>query len=672
VLFVGDPLIGRFYSEAIPEITWHTAHSSEQAFDLLAREAVDFLLLDLAMRPLTPGGHDGLPTAFHDVSAPVASDKTLAPFDHGPLAARHFAAGQQLLEQLHTRMPEVPVYLFSLEDAAGDILRKSIDDELFLACVRAGGARGAVRTSLGGDGTKQWEEERDRLKNDLEAIARRLQRERLADELARQSNVVTFDTAPTLSGDGRQLTVRCRNFRTVRTVRSSDVGSVVSDVERPTTTFADVIGAVGAKEALTFIRNWLREPKRYAAAGVDPPRGVLLTGHPGTGKTMLARALAGESECAFLAESATSFVTMWQGSGPQNVRDLFARARRYAPSVVFIDEIDAIGKTRVGTVGAGRAQEETLNALLVEMDGFSQSTSVIVLAATNHPELLDPALKRRFNREIEVELPTRAERTLYLSRRLQSKAKHEVSAEMLNRIAAQSAGRSIADLEGILNQAAVMAFGNSGVITDAILGEAFEKVTMGEAKAGTDPLRTARHEAGHALLMCLTGKPPIYVTTVGRGSFGGYAAFEDTDERRSQTKPELEDLICQMLGGREAERLYYGDGLGESTGPSNDLEQATRLAEAMVCDFGMADEVGFVRIDRERPLPGEIAVSCHAAMRRIIDAQSQRAAQMLAEHRQTLDGIVAALIDRNRLLREELLALLDPEERAVAERPYGG
>ena len=268
-----------------------------------------------------------------------------------------------------------------------------------------------------------------------------------------------------------------------------------------------------------------------------------------------------------------------------------------------------------------------LNALLTEMDGFAKSPTqpVIVIAATNLVELLDPALLRRFSRRIEVERPTRAEREQYLHTRLEAKARHRVSTEMIERLASQGQGLSIADLERILAEAAVMALANDGLIDDAILSEAFETITLGEAKAGSDPSRTARHEAGHALIMCLTGRPPIYVTTVGRGSFGGYAAFEDREERRSQTKGELEALICQMLGGREAERLYYGADGGESTGPASDLQQVTRLAEAMVYDYGMSPEVGFVRIDRRQPVPGEIAVQCHAAVRTLFEAQSERA-----------------------------------------------
>ncbi len=669
VLFAGEELLGRVYAQAIPEVEWLVASNADRVFDVLTKRSVDFVMLDLALRSPASTPYADLRQAFSDVSKSLTANKTVLNFDYSPPAARQYAVGQKLLEGLRQRMPEIPVYLFSLAEEALGLEPKGIGEELLIACVRAGGARGVIRTALGSQPMAEVPRQCDALRSELERITLRLRRERTAAELARHNQVVTFDTAPVLEQDKKRLRVRCRNFRLVRAVRSADASALITDAERPSTGFGDVIGAAGAKEALGFIRDWLRDPKKYAAAGIDPPRGVLLTGPPGTGKTLLARALAGESDCAFLVEAASNFVTLWQGSGPENVRNLFARAQRYAPSIVFIDEIDAIGKTRTGIAGAGRAQEETLNALLTEIDGFSKSPScpVIVIAATNHPELLDPALLRRFNRVIEVELPTRAERELYLRTRLEAKTKHAVSPAMVERLAAQSAGMSIANLENILAEAAIMALANEGIIDDAILGEAFEKVTLGEAKAGSDPLRTARHEAGHALIMCLTGVPPIYVTIVGRGAFGGYAAFEDRDERRSQTRPELDDRICQVLGGREAERLYYGDAHGDSTGPSNDLERATAIAEAMVYEFGMAEEIGFVRIDRGRPLAGELADRCHQAVRRIIDAQCERTQGLLAEHRATLDRIVAALLERNRLLKHELLDLLAPEEKQLAK-----
>lgn len=663
VLFVGPKHLGRMYAETISSVDWSVASSADQAFDVLTRQSVDFVLLDLSLQP-PPEVTPGVPVGdFHDLSSLRTADTSVLPFDHVPLAARKYALGQQLLEHLHRRLPEIPVFLFSL--AVQDDSAQDVDDELLLACVRAGGARGALRTALAARNQRDFDRKRDSFREDIERIATRLRRERIAAELAAQSQVVIFDTAPQLANRNSSLTVRCRNFRLIRAVHSADATALVSDIDRPTTCFDDVIGASAAKDALRFLHDWLREPKKYAAAGVETPRGVLLTGPPGTGKTMLARALAGESDCAFLVEAGTNFVTKYAGSGPENVRSLFARARRYAPAIVFIDEIDAIGanrgEARAGFVGHSEAL--TLEQLLTEMDGFSKTTSrpVIVIAATNYPEKLDPALRRRFSRVIEVELPTRDERELYLRTRLEAKTKHAVTDDMLRRIAVQTAGKSIADLEGILAEAAVMALRNEGLINDDVLSEAFETVTMGEVKGGGDLQRTARHEAGHALLMCLTGEPPIFVSIVGRGNLGGYAAFDVSEERRAHTRVDLENQICQCLGGREAERLYYDDGLGESTGPANDLEQATCIAEAMVKQFGMADEIGFVRIHDERVLLGTVGERAHAAVRRIIEEQGERARALLEKHRDSLDRIAHELLERNRLLQAELIDLL-PEE----------
>ncbi len=643
VLFAGGELSGRLYAEALAgRVEWRMASTADQVLDLLARETVDLVLLDLTMGRAEAGAESGV--------------ATLVAFDYAPGAARWFAEGQKVLERLRTRMPEVPVYLFNPAGGGG-----GVDRELLLACMRAGGARGVVETTLVAAPGRNPLSQRDVFVSEMEALARRLRQERTAAELGARSQVLAFDTAPAL--EGPRLRIRCRNLRLTRAVRGTDASGLVSDIERPATLFDDVIGGGTAKEALTFLRDWLKDPRKYAAAGIAVPRGVLLTGPPGTGKTMLARALAGESNCAFLTEAASNLTGKYVGSGPENVRKLFERARRYAPAIVFIDEIDAVGVNRseVRPGHVGHAEAMTLNQLLTEMDGFSKNPAlaVIVVAATNHEEKLDAALKRRFGRVIEVELPTSAERLRYLRVRLAAKEAHTVSGAVLERIALQSAGRSIADLERVLAEAAVMALGAGGVVSDATLSEAFEKVLLGAARTNPDPLRTARHEAGHALAMYEQGSPPVYVTIVGRGNAGGYAAYGDTGDHGTLTKPEMEARIRALLAGREAERLYYGPEEGDSTGPSNDLERATGIAEAMVYELGMSEAAGPVRIDRRRPLPAETGERCHRAVREIVEQQGARVREMLERRRGALDRVVVALVERNRLVQSEVVALIE-------------
>jgi ATP-dependent metalloprotease FtsH len=653
VLFAGNPLLGEEIRSRAAGVKWLIAGHEVAALELLAREHVELMLLDLQL-PAAAG------LGLNDVTGVRAFGvgRTELAFDRPPLAARSYAAGQKLLASVRERLPDLPVHLLSLEHSSS-MQGGLIDEETVIACVRAGGARGVVMLNPTAD--EPWKA----FSATLQQLTAQARVEAIGRSLARQRKAVEFDLAPSLAKDGEELRLRCRNFRLVPLLRSEDVGAVLSDAERPATKFSDVFGAEAAKHALGFIRDWLREPKRYAALGVAPPRGVLLTGPPGTGKTMLARALAGESDCAFLSEAATGFVTKWQGSGPENIRRLFDRARRYAPAIVFIDEIDAIGRRRSENA---HGEEMALNALLVEMDGFVRSSDrpIVVIAATNLPELLDPALLRRFARAVEVELPTRRERHCFLEASLAKRERHCVSPKTVERLAAQSHGLSIADFERILAEAAVIAVALDGMINDAILGEAFEKVQFGERKAAQDTLRTARHEAGHALVMCLTGAPPIYVTTVGRGHFGGYAAFEDREQRTCRTLPQHEDLLCQLLAGHEAERLFYGARDGCSTGPSSDLERATAIAEAMVCDYGMSPELGFVRIDRRQPLPDALAHLCQTAVRRLLEQQAERAAKLLQSHRPTLTAIVEALEAEGRLTQEQLLACLTPEERACA------
>ena len=359
VLLVAAQALAEVFQKHIPEVEWRAASTGQDALQILATAEVDMVLLDIWLGRDTTGLTGTL-------------GGTTGQFDHVPVAARALAEGQECLRAVRQRLATIPVYLLSLSDT--DDAEGTIDEELFLACVRSGGARGVLTTAFTTDIVEGWQERRDRFERALRETALHMYREKKARSLAQERKVLTFDTAPSVNRRERRVTIRLRNLRLSRAVAAEDASEVLEEVERPTTSFSDVFGAEAAKEALQFVVDWLRNPRRYAALGVRPPKGLLLTGPPGTGKTMLARALAGESDVAFLVASGTDFVTIWQGSGPQNVRNLFSRGRRYAPSIVFIDEIDAIGRKRMGMAGGGRAEESTLNALLTEMDGFGGPT----------------------------------------------------------------------------------------------------------------------------------------------------------------------------------------------------------------------------------------------------------------------------------------------------------
>jgi len=435
-------------------------------------------------------------------------------------------------------------------------------------------------------------------------------------------------------------------------------------------TFKDVAGCKEAKEELKEIVDFLKNPKKFLDIGARIPKGVILTGAPGTGKTLLARAVAGEAGVPFFHLSGSEFVEMFVGVGASRVRDLFKMAKKAAPAIIFMDEIDAIGRTRGGGFGGGNDErEQTLNQILVEMDGFEPNEKVIVMAATNRPDVLDPALVRpgRFDRKVLLDLPDRLDREEILNIHAQSKPLAEDI--NLKLIAERTPGFSGADLYSLMNEGAILAAReNRKKVFQFDLIRAIEKVMLGpERKSHLLSVKekkiTAYHEAGHALVASvLPYADPVHkVSIISRGNAGGYTLKLPLEERRLQSKKEFIDDIAMSLGGYVAEKMIFGD---ITTGPSSDLQVATNLARAMVTRWGMSDLIGPVALGndggklswgetREDGLSETVSTKVDAEVSRIINDGIISAEKVLSEHRKTLDAIANKLIEVETLEQDE-------------------
>ena len=451
----------------------------------------------------------------------------------------------------------------------------------------------------------------------------------------------------------------------------------------PTVTFADVAGIDEAVDELTEIREFLKEPARFSAVGARIPRGVLLSGPPGTGKTLLARAVAGEAGVPFFSISGSDFVEMFVGVGSARVRDLFTQAKAVAPSIIFVDEIDAVGRQRgQGLAGANDEREQTLNQLLVEMDGFENNTGVIVMAGTNRVDILDRALLRpgRFDRQITLDKPDMRGRLAILA--VHAKGKPLAPDIDLGLIAKRTPGFTGADLANVLNEAAILtARRRETVIITSDLEAAIDRVLTGPERKGRilsdDEKRiTAFHEAGHALVGTTTntGDPIHKVSIISRGQALGVTITLPEDERYTQRRSELEDRLAMMFGGLCAEVLVFGE---PTTGAQNDIEQATRIARLMVTQFGMSDAIGLIQIGQIEPEFGApqlhseaTAQAVDAEIRKLLHSARSRATDILTQRRSTLNAIAQALIERETLLHDELLAICGPwPEPAIASPP---
>ena len=439
--------------------------------------------------------------------------------------------------------------------------------------------------------------------------------------------------------------------------------------------FSDVAGEDEAKESLSEIVDYLHNPKKYSDVGASMPKGVLLVGPPGTGKTMLAKAVAGEANVPFFSMSGSEFVEMFVGMGASKVRDLFSQAKEKAPCIVFIDEIDAIGKKRDGQFSSNDEREQTLNQLLTEMDGFQENIGVIILAATNRPETLDPALTRpgRFDRRVPVELPDLAGREAILK----VHAKKIKTADDVNfhTIARMASGASGAELANIINEAALRAVRNNRtVVNESDLEESIETVIAGYQKknavlSDSEKKVVAYHEIGHALVAAMQSHsaPVQKITIIPRTSGAlGYTMQVDQGDKYLLTKQELENKIATFTGGRAAEELVFGE---ITTGASNDIEQATKLARAMITRYGMSEDFDMVALETvsNQYLGGDASLACSADTQNEIDRkvvelvkrQHEKASKILADNRGKLDELAKYLYEKETITGEEFMSILD-------------
>ena len=649
VLIYGSPLFAAHCRNKLAGYVIYDTQNVEEALQIAGDKDIRLVLLDIAGRSINLNPLDAAQTVAEGMDYLV---KSAGAFDFQPMAASMLQDGNRLLRSLRERLPDLPVYLLETEAFP-------IDSELEMSYIRAG-ARGKL---------PQASDDFSVFDDMLSQICRELYMQNAAAHLASERKVLFFETAPKLSEDKADITIRLRDFSLKRALAADDTGSVLDDVEKPNIRFTDVIGACDAKEELKFFTDYLKNPKKFTAQGLKPPKGVLLYGPPGTGKTMLAKAMAGESDVAFIPAVASAFVTKYQGSGPESVRELFKRARRYAPAIIFIDEIDAVGRKR-GESNANHGEEMALNALLTEIDGFSVDPKrpVFVLAATNFDVeegqgglgVIDPALARRFDRKILVDLPNTEEREQFLRMMLKKNTTNTVSNEMIVRLASRSTGLSPANLAAVLELANRMAVKQNQPLDDAILDEAYELTRHGEKKDwGYEYLeRVARHESGHALLCYLGGNTPAYLTIVARGSHGGYMEHSGEDMGPLQTREQLIGRIRTSLGGRAAEIVYYGEKDGVSTGASGDLESATRVARAMLCNYGMDMEFGLAVLSPEEAQRGPMAEKVSRRVSEIIGAEMTQTIQIISENKARIDRLVSALMAKNKLTKEEMEELL--------------
>jgi len=465
----------------------------------------------------------------------------------------------------------------------------------------------------------------------------------------------------------------------------------LNEKDKPQTKFTDVAGADEAIEELREIKDFLVDPTKYQKLGAKIPKGVLLYGPPGTGKTLLARAVAGEANVPFFSISGSDFVEMFVGVGAARVRDMFTQAKANAPAIVFVDEIDAVGRHRGSGMGGGHDErEQTLNQLLVEMDGFEANGSVIMIAATNRPDILDPALLRpgRFDRQIPVDRPDLKGREAILKIHAQNKPLSE-DVDLLS-LARRTPGFTGADLANVVNEAALLtARKDLDTITNEALGESIDRVMAGPQKVSRlmnekERLITAYHEGGHALVAhALPNTDPVQkITIMPRGRALGYTMVLPDEDKYSKSRNQMLDELAYTLGGRAAEELIFHD---PTTGAANDIEKATALSRAMVMEYGLSERIGAIKLGtvsgepfvgmsygHQRDYSEEIAGIIDEEVRELIDNAHQEAYEILVANREVLDNLVLELMERETLEKDEVSQIFAKVAQWPARKPWTG
>lgn len=555
--------------------------------------------------------------------------------------------GREFFEEMKRFYPDVPLFLW--ETPGYSYTREEI------VSLTSRGASGVLDL----DFAKQDESEQQ-----IDHLLVQLWQQRSLENLALKHQVLTYETAQMVSGDGTTGYIRVYHLQLATAVDADEQHMIVSAEEKPDLHWEDIVVSQDAKNELQYFQQYLQNPKAFLQKGAKAPKGILLYGPPGTGKTSLAKVMATEADVTFLSASADQFISKWAGVGPQSVHHIFSVARKYAPAILFIDEIDAIGGRRAGTESHD-GRQEILNALLTEMDGFKapKNKPVLVMAATNlggnngNTGALDPALVRRFDRSICIDLPDREGRIKLLKIICKKNAMIQISDSMLESLGERSIGMSPALIEGALNAAIREAIRTETTVTDQIMDEAFEKFNNGEEKQWDESelLKTARHEAGHAFICWYFGKTPSYLTIVARDHHGGYMQNSAEEKKGTYTKKELLDRIAVALGGRAAEIVYYGEEDGLTTGASGDLQAASAIAENMICSYGMYGNLYSGALTKNSAVANDI----YASVNRIMEEQLQNAVSIIQNNRKAMDKLTEALLTGTHLNRDEINAVLE-------------